>query len=61
MIINLIILLLESISIIIIIGILSEFLKPFDILVKEIVVKIYEFGKSIGKSIKNIINNKDKK
>jgi len=44
-----------------VIGILSEFLKPFDIIIKDIVVKIYEFGKSIGKSIKNVINNKENK
>ena len=61
MIISFIILLLEFISIIIVIGILSEFLKPFDIIIKDIVVKIYEFGKSIGKSIKNVINNKENK
>lgn len=60
MIITLLILILEIVSAIIIIGILAYFIKVIDIFIKKIVGTIYDFGKSIGESIENIIK-KDKK
>jgi len=48
------------IVIIIILGLLSELFKPLDFLIKNIVFNIYKFGKSVGKSIKNILKDGDK-
>jgi len=60
MIIALLVLVLEVVSIIIIVGILAHFVKVIDIFIKKVVGTIYDFGKSIGESIENIIK-KDKK
>lgn len=60
MIISLLILILEVLSIIIIIGILAHFMKVIDIFIKKFVGTIYDFGKSIGESIENILK-RDKK
>jgi hypothetical protein len=55
MIIALLVLVLEVVSIIIIVGILAHFIDVIDIFIKKIVGTIYDFGKSIGESIENII------
>jgi len=60
MLIEFIVLFLTFVAIIMIMGIIAEFFKPFDIFVKSVVVKIYIFGKSTGKSIKNIISDRGK-
>lgn len=60
MIVALLILVLEVISVIIIVGILAHFVNVVDIFIKKVVGTIYDFGKSIGESIDNIIK-KDKK
>ena len=52
--ITLIITILLFIVLILVFGLLAEFFKPLDFFIKNIVVKLYEFGKSVAKSIKNI-------